>query len=384
MDWLEQNLDAYRIIAEILDDLRETLRGRLDRIHGKEWYKTGLPPGILERLVERKEQEKAIDWYESEYQQIMSYALFPDLLEILEHNDDAFPQIVGLAPTSALLNARFLELEVMRAKLGRARPISETELSFLGTFHLRFRKAIENHRAQQESAASAEPAAAPAAQQEAPPQQPAPERPLPPPVEPVKPPDDMAPPAAPTPPTAEAADPPPAEREPDPPPADTTVDEAAPTAAVNPEPVPEPSAEAPPEAPRRVPGDPIPESAEDDDPSSEVPRDLTFQDALEAGDDQTILRELYKEVTTIAEGIWTKDIPPPARIWQLVSVSDWYEKGFSDLGLRPLSDFYDIISKVDRKMREGAAKDQLQDFLKEVNFAQTLLALRDMFQKNHI
>ena len=160
--------------------------------------------------------------------------------------------------------------------------------------------------------------------------------------------------------------------------------DTAPTAAVNPEPVPEPSAEAPPEAPRRVPGDPIPESAEDDDPSSEVPRDLTFQDALEAGDDQTILRELYKEVTTIAEGIWTKDIPPPARVWQMVSVSDWYEKGFSDLGLRPLSDFYDIISKVDRKMREGAAKEQLQDVLKEVNFAQTLLALRDMFQKNHI
>lgn len=351
MDWLEQNLDAYRIIAEILEDLRETVRLRLDHVHGQKWYETSLPDGLLDRLVVRKEEEKAIDWYESEYQQIMSYALFPDLLEILEHNAESFRQIMGLAPTGALLNARFSELEVMRAKLGRARPISETELSFLATFHLRFRKAIEDHRDRMEAGDEAAPAAAPqtAPAQPAPEPAPAPSRPIPPPVEPVKPPDPLPEPQA-------QVDPAPDES-----PTETADDE--------------PTAEHQPADEGEV---------ETEEHPAESATPATFEEALEAGDSQVILREIYKEVTGIAEGIWTKEIPPPARVWEKVSVSPWYENNFSDLGLRPASDFYDVISKVDTKMREGISKDALQSFLKEVNFAHVLLALRDMFQKNHI
>jgi hypothetical protein len=35
-------------------------------------------------------------------------------------------------------------------------------------------------------------------------------------------------------------------------------------------------------------------------------------------------------------------------------------------------------------MNGGIARDQLQDFLKESNFAKVLLSLRDMFQRNGI
>ena len=143
MEWLEQNIDAYRIVSEILGKLRLTVRQRLEQIHGEEWYRKGLPEEVFNRLVAAKEREKSIDWYEGQYQQIMDYAVFADLLEILEHSPEAFSSFTSLAPSAALLNARFLELDVMRAKLGRARPISETELSFLGTFHLRFRKAAQ-------------------------------------------------------------------------------------------------------------------------------------------------------------------------------------------------------------------------------------------------
>lgn len=111
---------------------------------------------------------------------------------------------------------------------------------------------------------------------------------------------------------------------------------------------------------------------------------MTLETALEENNQQVILRELYREVTTIAEGIWVKDIPPPARAWEKVSVSSWYEEQFSPLGLRPLSDFYDIIAKVDQRMRTGSTREDLQKYLKEVNFAQILLSLRDMFQRNHI
>ena len=361
MDWLEQNLDAYRIIAEILEDLRGTLRQRLEQIHGSEWYKVGLPEGLLAQLVERKELEKSMDWYESEYQQIMNYALFPDLLAVLEHNAPALPQILRLAPTTSLLQARFLELEVMRAKLGRARPISETELSFLGTFHLRFRKAIEEHRNQILSGAAT----------------PVSDRPTPPPG-----PFPAAAGAAPeqwAPPPRVAPVPPP-HREPV---------RAASTAVPPPAPAltPAPAPVAPPPARAAAPAHSPPVAAAEPeiiDVGEPAESELSFEAALEGNHHQIVLRELYREVTTIAEGIWTKDIPPAARAWERVSVSRWYEENFSGLGLRPLSDFYDIIAKVDQRMRAGVARDELQRFLKEVNFAQTLLALRDMFQRNAI
>ena len=355
MEWLEQNLDAYRIIAEILDDLRGTLRKRLEEIHGSEWYKVGLPEGLLPQLVERKEQEKAIDWYESEYQQVMNYALFPDLLAVIEHNPQALPQVLRLAPTPSLLQARFLELEVMRAKLGRARPISETELSFLGTFHLRFRKAIEEHRSQTAAGASiAAPPAAPV--------------PTPPALSP-------RPAAVEDPAWAAAAATPvhgPAGAPPSWPPRETQRAASAPVRV----------APAPPSPPVEQAGaQPEPEVIEVAETAAD---DLGLDAALEGSHHQVVLRELYREVTSIAEGIWTKDIPPAAKAWERVSVSRWYEENFSGLGLRPLSDFYDIIAKVDQRMRAGVTREELQRFLKEVNFAQTLLALRDMFQRNAI
>jgi hypothetical protein len=351
MDWLEQNIDAYRIIAEILNELREIFRERLEAMHGKTWYKTGLPEGLLDRLIASKEQEKAIDWYESEYQQIITYAVFPDLLEILEHNAEFFPQIKELAPTPALLHARFLELEVMRAKLGRARPISETELSFLGTFHLRYRKAVEELRAHEPAtvAPAPRPTAVPAS--DAPPAA----------VNPTDAaePESEAPSPQPVPPTEEA-----------PPAATEEITEAPRREAQTAEP-----------APSATPPDGEPETEEKHSTPAKEPG---FEEAIEAGASQVILRELYREVTAIAEGIWTKEVLPQAKAWDKVCVSSWYENNFSELGLRPLSDFYEIISKVDGRMRSGISKEELQGFLKDANFAQVLLALRDMFQRNHI
>ena len=37
MDDVEQNIDAYRIVFEILNDLRSLLRRELERIHGRDW-----------------------------------------------------------------------------------------------------------------------------------------------------------------------------------------------------------------------------------------------------------------------------------------------------------------------------------------------------------
>jgi hypothetical protein len=388
MDWLEQNIDAYRIVSEILGQMRRGIREGLEAVYGDTWYRDGLPDEVFQRLVAAKERERSIDWYEGQYQQIMDYAVFGDLIEILEKNAEHFPSLTALAPSSALLQARFLELDVMRAKLARARPISETELSFLGTFHLRFRKAFAE-------------APRPAATADSAPQAESPEPEAAPPAPPK--PDPKPRPAAPK--TSPVN--PPAAR----PKSDAARSVKAPAGGE----------EATPSAPpkRRVQSATTPAGAagigddedtvaerrtvsdrdRDDEPiaDSPAPRGHTGDDgsdsrvgpkklaaALEANDHRTVLRELYREVTAIAEGVWSSDVTPAPLVWEQVTASDWYENNFSRLGLHPLSVFYEVTANVEKMMRTGGTKKDLQELLKEMNFAKTLLALRDMFQANNL
>jgi len=378
MEWLEQNIDAYRIVSEILGELRLTVRQRLEQIHGEEWYRKGLPEDVFNRLIAAKEREKSIDWYEGQYQQIMDYAVFADLLEILEHSPEAFSSFTSLAPSTALLNARFLELDVMRAKLGRARPISETELSFLGTFHLRFRKAAEE--ANGESGEISPSSKRPKEQAEV----------IPPDPEPVTPPE----PAKETPQPAPSGRPQRAVQ--------TNVDApATTTGGKTPEKVDNDSkvAASTSNVEEDIATDEVPveigDAEEADAPSpsrTEGPVDeiskavgpKKLEEALSSNDHRTVLRELYREVTSIAEGVWSSEITPAPLVWEKVTASDWYELNFSRLGLQPLSVFYEVTAKVDKQVRAGADRKDLQVFLKETNFAKTLLSLRDMFQANNI
>jgi hypothetical protein len=388
MDWLEQNIDAYRIVSEILGQMRVTIREVLERVHGDEWYRQGFPTEVFERLVAAKEREKSIDWYEGQYQQIMDYATFPDLIEILEKNADHFPEFVNLAPSRALLQARFLELDVMRAKLGRARPISETEISFLGTFHLRFRKAAEEAR----KAATSGEAVAPTGDQGEASDTPA------------------APTETPTKIEAQAAPDPPPAAEPEEPTRpqrpvqtgaspeihsvlagmedDATADRDIPTK--EPPLQDDRSSESEPDADGVLDGDEADagdETAptqENDGDSGRTAAPKKLSEALKANDHQTILRELYREVTAIAEGLWSNDVTRAPMVWDRVTASDWYEVNFSRLNLQPLSAFYEVTENVEKKRRSGADRKELEEFLREMNFAKTLLSLRDMFQVNNI
>ncbi len=339
---LEQNLDAYRILAQILLDLRAAIHAELEKSYGKEWFRNGFPQHVLTRLIDRKEHEQAIDWYESEYQQLIDFASFEDLLEVLEADPALLPQLKTLAPSTPLLHARMMEMEIMRKKLALARIISENELVFLGTFHLRFRKVMESTLG---DASDGSPV------------------------------------------TSKQV---PAESEP------TPLGGSQTTAEL-------PSGSSPSVAQKRSEGSrtkaskksgkqPQPESA----PAAANPQEHADRikpkrngrhpllDAMDAGDDQTVLDALYREVTAIAEGLWEQDVPATPAVWAKVREHPWYEHNFSSLGLQPLSDFYDVVDAIHTRMHTGLAKDELQAFLKEHNFAKILLALRDMFQKNQL
>ena len=345
MEWLDQNLDAYRVLAEILNDLRTEIQKELERVHGPDWFRSGLPADVFDRLVSSKEGATAIDWYETEYQKIMDFAVFPDFFEILEFNRDHFPLLLELVPSESLLQARFLELEVLRSKVGRARPIGEAELSFLMTFHKRFRKNLERHRTRN---AQENPDSEATEEQT---------------IESDVPPTDE-----------DSSNDVPAAQEPGRPPQRSAT--ASGGAAI-------------PGAPSTTDSEPEPEPETEENPGGEPQDDEVVVGPLnrliESGDSTAILRELFKEVTNLAESLWSSDVPPPPTVWNQVRISPWYEENFSTLGLKPLSDFYDVISHVQEKMQSGGlAKHELQKMLEDANFAHVLLSLRDMFQKNRI
>ncbi len=338
---LEQNLDAYRILAQILLDLRSALHAELENHYGQEWFRNGFPQHVLTRLIDRKEHEQAIDWYESEYQQIIDFASFEDLLEVLESDSTLLPQLRELAPSAPLLHARMMEMETMRQKLALARMISENELVFLGTFHLRFRKVME-------SAAKSSSGRTQEATKE-----------------------EMAP--------VEAHEPKKSRSEPPAPdvthpPASKTA--RAPKTKTSKKPAKEPKPASPPTTPvSKKQAEPVAPPADDRHP---------VVAAMDDGDTKSVLDALYREVTAIAEGLWEREVPPTPAVWLKVREHPWYEHNFSPLGLQPLSDFYDVIDAIHVRMHKGLAKDELQAFLKEHNFAKILLALRDMFQKNQL
>jgi hypothetical protein len=392
MDWIQQNLDAYRIVAEILTILRDNVRRALEVELGEDWHRDGLPKPVLDRLVQRKEKEKAIDWHESEYQEVTSYAGFADVLEILQAKPDLIPEFMKLASNPALLYARFLELEVIAQKLALARAVGESELTFLGTFHIRFRKAVDELKArrlrkrQKPAARKPEdkPAGAPEPEKKpAPPSEPEPEpEPEPKPKQKSKPKTEKEPEPEPEP-----------EQEPKKEASKPNQDRPPQRAASTPQ--------RPPIRPAMTPDGPAPAkdgkkaeskgkktddkaAAADDTSTAEEKQTSSIEKAIDEGNSQLILKELYREVTNLAEGVWTSDVVPIPHVWSQVSGSTWYEFNFTKLSLKPLSDFYEIIAKVDEHMQEGITKEQLQEILKENHFAQILLSLRDMFQKNNI
>ena len=382
MDWLEQNIDAYRIISKILGELRTAIREVLEGEYGDDWHSKGLPEEVFDRLVAAKEREQSIDWYDGQYQQIMDYATFLDLIAIIEKNSDHFPEIVNLAPSVALLQARFLELDVMREKLGRARPISETELSFLGTFHVRFRKATDDAR----RAATGEETVPPSGDR--PEGSDTPEVATEDPVED----DDQVVSEPPSVPEPEKASPPrrPVQTSTDPdirP--DTDGSESDETADDHGQ-----TKEIPAERDASGESEPEDDSLKDDEGDGSAEEDAgdtsktvgpnKLLAALESNDHQTVLRQLYREVTAIAEGVWSNDVTPAPLVWDQVTASDWYEVNFSRLGLQSLSVFYEITTEVESKMKAGADRKELEEFLRDTNFAKTLLSMRDMFKANGI
>lgn len=203
MTQLDLNLDAYRLVADLLQRLRDGVRSRLRQLAGEGWEEQ-IPGDLRLFLSQRRLREQGVSWFRTDSCDLLDYASFLDLAEILAANPTLLEEADWL-PTSgreAMLRVRFLELDTIFQRVAYARPITEIEMELLAALAERLRKTFE---AQEKAPPSTPPREKKTAMPEAPaPQRPAalPSSPTPPPAPPVK--ADGQPPVPPAPASKEA------------------------------------------------------------------------------------------------------------------------------------------------------------------------------------
>jgi len=340
---LETNLDACQLSGEILIRLRKIIRDGLRGAYGAAWKENGIPAEIREFLLQRQAREASINWNLSDSVDELDFAGYVNLYDIIAGTGPLMQRFLPLAPDAHVLRIRFLELDTILNRIGYCRPISEADLGLLVSFEDRLKRSSTPAAAAEESAPARAPRAA----------GPAPETP-------------PAAPARPAPPEKKAkAAPPPPPPEPEPAAAPATKAPPPPPAPPEPEPAAEPARPQPTVAAAPLVG----------------PQEI--ETALKRGDNKIVLTALYQEVTALADGLWNGSVTSlQARTWESVRESQWYRERFTQLGLKPISDFFGLFDRAKEKMLSGTSRNELQEFLKEHNFVQVLLALKEVFKQH--
>lgn len=359
---LESNVRAYRVMAEMLVGLRKIILHGLRKQSGDRWASEGCPSQVYERLVERKERELAVERFAPEYEDLMSFATFGDLAEIIQANEALAGLLRNLAPSPEVLCARLIDLETLRAKLARAIPLNPDELSLLTRYSTHLRDTLAGARRKTRRGggrdAGREEGAAPRGSGHEPATD-APEQGAP----------VAAAPEAEQPPIPEVAavgGPPAAEREPPAPAASPEVhaEVVRPAAAEPPRAAPAPSAAAP--------------SALDPEGLAEG-----VQEAMVDEDDREVLRLLRREAIATAEAMYRGEGDIPARGWQEVERDGWLGRRREELALAPLEQFHELRQQYEERRRSpGSAEEDPRALLAERGFPKLLLALREMFLRN--
>ena len=376
---LESNIQAYRTMAEVLVNLRKIIVRGLQRVAGETWYLDGCPPGVYERLVERKETELAIQRLSAEYEDLISFATFADLAEIVEFNEDLARLLRNLAPSTELLCARLIELEALRCKLSQGRDLSVEEITVITNYSTNLLATLAGARRR---TAPAREAVAPSA----------------------------GPPAS-----EEAEVPPAAEVQPD----DESVEElrirdestaavpivaeenarGEPAPVIEEEPGPSPVAKAEEGRGYLAAEGAVPAAdtaAQQQEPEEEPAPPITtahtefeaiaddIENALADGEARDVLRVLRREVIAVAEAVYRLDeeIVPPG--WQRVRNNGWFNERNEEFGLEPLAEFHGLVEEYQVGRAEGLDQDQLRGMLSSRKFSRLLLTLREMFLRNGV
>jgi hypothetical protein len=353
----DANVEAYQILADLLVTIRRIIHRGLEKVSGDTWYLDGCPPGLFERLVERKERETAIDRFGGEYQELITFASLDDLAAIVEFNRDLAKLLGSLAPEGEPMIERLRAIEDLRLKLAASLPFDDEDHETLARYHREFRESLTRRK---RPADESGPVAAPGVEKssaddengsaaEAAAQLPAPE--VAPPADPVKA-SEFRTQAV----TFEELS--------------AVVGRARPGNGAVPLSAEDPLAPA---------VDEFRTAAAAQQPAPEPPTTLDAERAMAADDDRQVLGVIHREVTALADAAFRQHFDAKHPVWDAVRSSGWYDLKRADLALAPLELFYGVIEKAAASQQSGAEPAEVKAALHDAGFTKLLLSLREMF-----
>ncbi|MGQ9495297.1 MAG: hypothetical protein ACUVRY_03435 [Thermoanaerobaculaceae bacterium] len=144
MGKLDLNLDAYRLLAQLLHRLRRAVREELSKTYGSQWER-GIPEDLRMFLSQRRQREQSISWFTSDSVDLLDYANFADLAEVLASTPSLLERLDWLPSSGreAMLRVRLLELDTVFQRVAYARPISEMEMELLAGLGERIKKCFD-------------------------------------------------------------------------------------------------------------------------------------------------------------------------------------------------------------------------------------------------
>lgn len=144
MGKLDLNLDAYRLMADLLHRLRKAIRQELQAKAGDRWHEL-IPEDLRLFLSQRRQREQSVSWFYTDNADLLDYASFADLAQILTSQPAFLGKLDWLPPSGreAMLRVRFMELDTIFQRVAYARPVGELELELLSNLGERVRKSLE-------------------------------------------------------------------------------------------------------------------------------------------------------------------------------------------------------------------------------------------------
>ena len=352
-------------------NFRRIVHRGLINYSGELWYREGLPSDVFRRLVIRKENETPLDRFSGDYEELITYANFRDLADIIAGNEALRERLSILEPRDGTtLLERLLELDEMRRAIAPGKTTSEEDAERLSRYYEEFRQAIKGGRRagskdeggprSQGEADSSSRSRQLLAEEETLESIFGPEE-TPPPIKrsgrlvvkisanDLRNAGSSAPASVDTVASKAEASPPPADA------AESVGSEAPITEAV----------ERPkPRTPR---------------PAGPIDQIETVEQAILDGDDEVVLKALHLEVTAVADGMLRRDPKTEHPVWVLVNRVSWLDEHLEVFDLEPLGVFYTLADEFLKAHSSHAKASDLKEMLADAGFSKLLLSLREMF-----
>lgn len=358
-------------------NFRRIVHRGLVNYSGELWYREGLPSDVFRRLVVRKENETPLDRFSGDYEELMTYANFRDLADIIVGNQALKDRLTLLEPRDgASLLDRLHELEEMRRRLTSNGRVEDDDAGKLSRYFDEFRSAIK--RGKKPTPPSDEhqkvaPVAPPELNHE--------EETL----DSIFEPEDAPPPPPKNRPgrlvvkvssgglrNAEKSEKPDPAPKPEPPP------ETSPEPTEDPEPGPS-LAEGVGAVETPVTQVSLRDRPGEDDAQGPVEEAEGLERAIRDEDHGAILKALHVEVTEIADGMLRRDPKQGHVAWEHVGRRGWFEAHREEFELDPIVEFYSLADSFLEAFSSGAKSSELKRMLADAGFSKMLLEMREMF-----